>query len=201
MIKCVISDLGNVILDFDVFRFYRKIAESSPYSPEQIARIVRENLKLLRPYSTGKISPQQFFEGISQKLQLASDYDSFFTAYNNVFKLNPDVVKSLKKLKPKHRLIMLSNTDVKHFAFVKDSFPEIFFFDDYVLSYEVGWMKPDPQIYEIALKRAKARAEECVFIDDLEENIEVAARMGIHTIHFRPQIDFEAELRKLSISL
>ena len=61
-------------------------------------------------------------------------------------------------------------------------------------------MKPDPQIYQIALKRAKARAGECVFIDDLEENIEVAAKMGIHTILFKPQTDLEAELRSLGIS-
>jgi len=200
MIKCVISDLGNVLLNFDIWRFYRKIAESSPYSADQIARIVRENLKLLKPYSTGKISPQQFFEAISQKLQVNTDYDSFFSAYNSVFELNPDVVNSLRKLKSKYRLVVLSNTDVKHFAFIKQQFPEIFFFDEYVVSYVVGWMKPDPKIYLIALKRAKAKAKECVFIDDLEENIEAAAELGIRTILFKPQTDLEAELRQLNLS-
>jgi putative hydrolase of the HAD superfamily len=196
----VISDLGNVVLNFDIWRFYRKIAENSPYSPEQIAKIVRENLKLLKPYGTGKISPQQFFEAISQKLHLTTNYESFFSAYNNVFELNPDVVRSLRKLKPKYRLVLLSNTDVKHFAFIRRTFPEIFFFDDYVLSYEVGLMKPDPRIYEIALERAKARPGECVFIDDLEENTEAAAKLGIQVIHFGPETDIEAELRKLCFS-
>jgi putative hydrolase of the HAD superfamily len=200
MIKCVISDMGNVILTFDIWRFYRKISESSPYSPEGIARVVRENLKLLRPYSTGKITPEQFFDAISQKLRLDTDYDAFFSAYNNVFDLNPDVEKSLRKLTPKYRLILLSNTDVMHFAYIREAFPEIFFFDDYVLSYEVGLMKPNPQIYEIAIEKAKARAGECVFIDDLEENISAAAEMGIQTIHFRPQTDLEAELKKLNLS-
>ena len=61
-------------------------------------------------------------------------------------------------------------------------------------------MKPDPQIYQIALKRAKARAGECVFIDDIEANIEAASKIGIHTIHFTPQTDLEAELRQLNLS-
>jgi epoxide hydrolase-like predicted phosphatase len=114
--------------------------------------------------------------------------------------INPDVVRSLRKLKPNYRLVLLSNTDVKHFAFIRGEFPEMFFFDEYVLSYEVGLMKPDPRIYEIALEKAKARAGECVFIDDLEENIEAAAKMGIHTIHFTPETDLDGELRSLKVS-
>ena len=200
MIKCVISDLGNVILTFDSSIFYRQIAESNPYTPEQMAKIVTESSGLLSAFGTGRISPQEFFKAASQKLQVSADFESFFSAYNDVFTLKPDVVDTLKKLKTKYRLVLLSNTDVMHFGFIQRKFAEMFFFDDYVLSYEVGWMKPDPEIYQIALKRTKARAGECVFIDDLEENIEVAAKMGIHTILFKPQTDLEAELRSLGIS-
>lgn len=200
MIKCVISDLGNVILNFDSSIFYKKISESSPYTPEQIANIVDENFKLLRAFGTGRISPKEFFKEVSDKLQLSTDFESYFSVYNNVFALKPDVIKTLAKLKAKYRLILLSNTDVKHVGFIKKKFPEIFFFDDYVLSYEVGWMKPDPQIYQIALEKAKAEAGECVFIDDLEENIEVAAKIGIHTILFTPQTNLDAELRQLNLS-
>ena len=200
MIKCVISDMGNVILTFDSSIFYRQISESSPYTPEQMAKIVTESSGLLSAFGTGKISPQEFYKEISDKLQLGTDFESFFSVYNNVFVLMPKVLKTLMKLKTKYRLILLSNTDVKHVGFIKKRFPELFFFNDYVLSYEVGLIKPDPEIYQIALKRAKARAGECVFIDDLEENIEVAAKMGIHTILFTPQTDLEAELRSLGIS-
>jgi epoxide hydrolase-like predicted phosphatase len=199
MIKCVISDLGNVILTFDSSVFYRQIAESSPYTPEQMAKIVTENSGLLSAFGTGRISPQEFYKEVSDKLQLSSDFESFFSVYNNVFVLMPKVLKTLKKLKKKYRLILLSNTDVKHVGFIKQKFPEIFFFDDYVLSYEVGLMKPDPEIYQIALKKAKARAGECLFIDDLEENIEMAAEMGIQTILLKPQTDLEAELRQLNL--
>jgi len=201
MIKCVISDMGNVLLMFDIWRFYRKMAESSPYSPEQIDKIVRDNMGLLRSYGTGKILPRQLFKEVSQKLRVTTGYEAFFSAYNDVFDLNIGAVTSLKKLKPKYRLVLLSNTDVMHFEFIKKTFPEMFFFDDYVLSHEVGLMKPDPRIYEIALERAETRAGECVFIDDLEENTDAAAKLGIQTIHFKPQADLESELQLLGISV
>ena len=200
MIKCVISDMGNVLFTFDSSIFYRQISESSPYTPEQMAKIVTESSGLLSAFGTGRISPQEFFKAASQKLQVSADFESFFSAYNDVFTLKPDVVDTLKKLKTKYRLVLLSNTDVMHFGFIQRKFPDMFFFDDYVLSYEVGCMKPDPQIYQIALEKAKAEAGECVFIDDLEENIEAAAKMGIHTILFTPQTDLEAELRQLNLS-
>jgi epoxide hydrolase-like predicted phosphatase len=199
MIKCVISDMGNVILTFDSSIFYRQIAESSPYTPEQMAKIVAESSGLLSAFGTGRISPQEFYKAASHKLQVSTDFESFFSAYNDVFTLKPDVLKTLRQLETKYRLILLSNTDVKHFTFIKIAFPEMFIFDGYVLSYEVGLMKPDPEIYKIALKRAKARAGECLFIDDLEENIEVAAEMGIQTILLKPQTDLEAELRQLNL--
>ena len=200
MIKCVISDLGKVIITFDNSIFFRKMSEKGPHTQEQMARIVKENSGFLRDFDTGKISPQEFYKEASHKLQLTSDFESFFSAYNDVFGPNPDVAQTLMKLETKYRLILLSNTDVKHFGFIKRKFPELFFFDEYVLSYEVGWMKPDPQIYQIALKRAKAKPEECVFIDDIEANIEAALKMGIQTILFTPQTDLEAALRQLNLS-
>jgi epoxide hydrolase-like predicted phosphatase len=200
MIKCVISDLGNVILKFDNSIFFRKMSKISPHTPEQMAQLVTENSGLLRAFGTGKISPLEFYKEVSQKLQLTIDFESFFSAYNDVFGPKTEVLKILMQLKTKYRLILLSNTDAMHVGFIKKKFPEMFFFDDYVLSCEVGWMKPHPRIYQIALRRAKAEAGECVFNDDIEENIEGAAKMGIHTILFTPQTDLEAELRKLNIS-
>jgi putative hydrolase of the HAD superfamily len=176
------------------------MSNRSPHTPEQMAWIVTKNPGLLRDFDTGKISPQEFYKKASHKLQVTTDFESFFSAYNDVFEHKPDVVQILLKLKTKYRLILLSNTDVMRFGFVKRKFPELFFFDDYVLSYKEGWMKPQAQIYQIALKRAKARAGECVFIDDREENIEAAAKMGIHTILFTPQTDLESALRQLNLS-
>ena len=86
------------------------------------------------------------------------------------------------------------------FGFIKKKFPEIMIFDEYILSYEVGAMKPHPRIYEDALAKAGVEANECVFIDDIEVNIETAQKLGIDIIHMTPHTDLEAVLREKGLS-
>ena len=77
--------------------------------------------------------------------------------------------------------------------------------DGGVFSYDVGYMKPDEEIYKILLNKYKINPEEAIFFDDREENIEAANKLGIHGIHF-PRHDASivydelAKLNKQSIS-
>ena len=80
-------------------------------------------------------------------------------------------------------------------------FPDVLIFDECVVSYEVGVMKPHPRIYEVALEKGLASAEKSVFVDDREENIAAAKELGIHTIHFVPDTDLQRELRLKGVTL
>ncbi len=195
MIRCVLSDLGKVILFFDNHIFFRKMAEFCSYSAVDIAERVHWHRNLIRSFDTGTLSSKDFYREVTQRLKAKVDQETFFKIYNDVFSLNPPVLDILTRLKGRHKLLLLSNTDVERFGFIRKTFPEVLIFDEYVLSFEVGYLKPHPQIYQEALKKAKARAEECVFIDDLEENIEGARNVGLDTILYGPQTDLEAELR------
>jgi len=199
MIKSVISDLGKVIIFFDNHIFFQKISDYSPFSAEEIAAMVFDYPYVIRSFDTGKITPDDFYTKVSEILKAEIDYANFFSIYNDVFSLNPPALEVLMRLQSKYKLLLLSNTDVKRFGFVKKRFPEVFIFDEYVLSYEVGHIKPHPQIYEEALKKAEAKAGECVFIDDREENIEAARALGIHAILYGLQTDLEAELKKVGV--
>jgi HAD superfamily hydrolase (TIGR01509 family) len=201
MIRSVISDLGKVILFFDNHIFFRKIAEFCPFSALDIAERVHKHRDLIRSFDTGKISPEDFYREVIQRLDADVDQKTFFTIYCDIFSLNSPVLDILAGLKDRYRLILLSNTDIERFGFVKRAFPEIFIFDGYVLSFEVGYLKPHPQIYTEALKKAKARAEECVFIDDIEENIQGAKRIGLDTILYGPKTDLRVELRIKGLSV
>jgi len=201
MIRSVISDLGKVILFFDNHIFFRKIAKFCPFSDLDIAERVHEHRDLICSFDRGKISPEEFYREVIRRLDADVDQKTFFTIYCDIFSLNSPVLDILAGLKDRYRLILLSNTDIERFGFVRRAFPEIFIFDGYVLSFEVGYLKPHPQIYTEALKKAKAQAEECVFIDDIEENIQGAQRIGLDTILFGPKTDLKAELRIKGLSV
>ena len=65
-----------------------------------------------------------------------------------------------------------------------------------VVSCEIGLRKPDPKIFNYLLKKLDLISQECLFIDDLENNIEAAQKLGFITIHFTNQKKSMAEIRK-----
>jgi putative hydrolase of the HAD superfamily len=201
MIRSVISDLGKVLISFDNSIFYNKIAEHSPFDVQEIAARVNVHSDIAQAFDTGRITPRGFYEKALEVLQVTLGYEDFFALYNDVFTLNPEVVATLNRLKPKYRMVMLSNTDVMRFGFIKDRFPEVLLFDEYVLSYEVGRTKPHRRVYEIAVDKSEVSPNECLFIDDRQENIEAARQLGIQTIHYLEGSDLGASLRTQGLVL
>ena len=201
MIKSVISDLGKVIIFFDNHIFFRKIEKYCPYSLSEILNKVARNMELVSSFDKGRITPVEFYRKVKKTLKAKIDFEQFYAIYNDIFWLNPPVLEILKKLRPQYRLILLSNTDQMRFSFITKKLPQILLFDAYVLSFEVGYMKPESEIYHIALEKAEAPAAECLFIDDRQENIEAAQRIGINCIHFQAETNLQVELKKRGLNL
>jgi len=201
MKRAVISDLGRVILWFHNEVFYRKMTAHCRLSVEEIREIVWNSPEFVELFDLGRLTPREFFERVTARLGAVIGYDEFMAAYVDVFTINPPVFEIMKRLKDRHRLVLVSNVDPMRFGFIRERFPEIMFFDDYVLSYELGVMKPAAEIYRVALVKAGVEAADCVFIDDLEENIAGAAALGIPGILYRPETDLEKELRDLGVSI
>ncbi|MCX7972902.1 MAG: HAD family phosphatase [Candidatus Aminicenantes bacterium] len=201
MIKAIISDMGQVVLWFDNGQFYRRLSQVSPLSQEEIRQIVRDHFELIELLDTGRISPPEFYTKIISLTQANLSYEDFIEAYCNVFSPNYQVINILKRAKTSCRLILLSNTDLLRFSYIRERFPEAMIFDSLVLSYEVGLMKPHPEIYRIALDVAQVSPGEAVFIDDLEENIRTANLLGLKSILYRPETELEKALSSFGINL
>ena len=99
------------------------------------------------------------------------------------------------KLKPKHKIGIISNSigDWTSEILAQD----IELFDDVVLSYKVGVTKPNPAIYEMSLKNLGVRADESIFVEDIESYCEAAREMGMQSIHYGNFEQMESELEPL----
>jgi len=76
----------------------------------------------------------------------------------------------------------------------------ISWFEDGVFSHEVGVRKPNPKIYRIALQKAGVRANEAIFIDDIPQFLQPAAKMGMKTILFTNSGDLRKKLLRFLIN-
>ena len=200
MIRAVISDLGRVVLWFDNNIFLRKLAERAGKPFSDVKATVHGDIELFRRFDGGVVTPYEVFERVTGLVGADISYEAFFEMYNDIFSLNAPAVDILARVKAAgYKTLLLSNTDPERFGFVRTRFPEILFFDEYVLSYELKLLKPDPAIYLAAARLAGTQPQECVFIDDMEENVKGAIATGLAGILYRPETDLAAELKKLGL--
>ncbi len=194
MTKTVIFDLGKVIVPFDFGRGYRAMAELCSYTPEEIPKRIGST-DLVRRFECGEIAPEPFVEQLCALLELRLDYAHFCRIWSSIFLPHTLIPESLLQgLKRRYRLLLLSNTNAIHFSMVRENYPLLRHFDDYVLSYEVGALKPSPRIYEEALARAQCAPEECFFTDDIAEYVAAANQAGMDAVQFQSAAQIEAEL-------
>lgn len=96
-------------------------------------------------------------------------------------------------------MLVLSNFSDKVKRDNEDAMDFLQYVDGGILSYRDGVIKPDPAIYRLLLGRYDLKAEECVFLDDIQSNLDTAAGLGIHTILFRSLKQAQEELLQLGV--
>jgi HAD superfamily hydrolase (TIGR01549 family) len=178
-------DLGNVIAGFDHWIFCRRLAgEGSPLEPEAIHRIVfREGFN--DRFENGALQGEAFYEKLKSPLNLSVGPDRFREIWCEIFWENPGMSSLLEALQTQARLVLVSNTNPWHLAYIRESTRLLEPFDRLVLSYEVGFRKPDPGFFRAALEAADCEPQRCLYFDDMKGNVRAAASLGIPSVLFR----------------
>ena len=193
-IKCIASDLGHVLIDFDRDSMINEFSDLLHKTPAQVVNMFLKS-NLAKQYETGQISTAEFLNQINIISEGILTTEDFIRIWSGYFKLNNDYLKFLTCAKDSVKLIMVSNTNELHFDNVRNNFPEIFIFDEYFLSYEMNCMKPDTEYYNYFIERTGFSPDEVLFIDDKAENIETASKIGINTIQYIDHNDFNEKIK------
>jgi epoxide hydrolase-like predicted phosphatase len=198
--RAIIFDLGKVLIPFDFGIAYRRIEDVCTYSLSEIASRMTK-IGVARKFETGVISPEEFVEAVTRELEIDMAHENFREIWNCIFLpklLVPEEV--IERLSARYRLVLLSNTNAMHFESIQQRYPVLRHFHHLVLSYQVGMMKPDAAIYRYAAEAAECAPEECLFIDDLAENVAGARSVGMQGIRFESFDQLSTELRARGIS-
>jgi len=195
MLKTILFDLGNVIVPVDFRRCHEALARVCPHPPESVPKILGKS-GLPRRFEQGEVSAADFVAETCRLLDMAITPEEFWEVWTRIFLPDTLIPESLLEgLHRRHRLLLLSNTNPIHFEMARERYPLLRHFDDFVLSYEVGSMKPAPKIYVEAIVRSGCRPEECFFIDDLAENVDAAIHQGMDAVQFHSLAQLQDEMR------
>lgn len=186
-IKALIFDLGNVLISFDHQIAARKVVSFSKIPPGEIFSLFFDS-DITGFFEEGKISSQDFYLEVKERLGLKLDYSQFSLIWNEIFFLTEDnlaVYHLAKGLRKKYKVALLSNINILHFEYLKDNFSIFDIFHNILTSFELGLRKPDPLIYRKAIDVLGVSPDEVFYTDDRDELIAVASKLGIHSYVFR----------------
>ena len=199
--KVVIFDVGGVILFCDHRLICRQLSNLCEHSSSDIYQFIFKD-ELEKLYDEGRMSTREFYEKIKELLQVGIEFDEFCQIWSDVYEENLSVTQLIKELKKSnHKMYLLSNTNELHYLHIRNKYKILDEFDDYILSYKVGHRKPSRVIFESALKKSGLPAGNHIYIDDMEEYVDVAQSIGMTGIVFKSSTQLRKELRENGVLL
>jgi putative hydrolase of the HAD superfamily len=178
MINAIIFDFGDVFINLDK---QATVKELKNLGLSQW----NEDLKQLNiQFETGKISQEQFIDGIQKHIPNAST-DEILKAWRAILLDFPLYrLEFLQMLSQKYRLFLLSNTDAIHIdTFEQNNGPSFYgdfykCFEKVYFSFEIEMRKPSTEIYNYILNEHDLQAKRTLFVDDKKENTDAALSLG-----------------------
>lgn len=190
-IKNIIFDFGNVLIDLKLERLETGFRALYGQNYEKIHQKLKAD-RVFELYETGGISSDEFLDILSQAHHPAVSREAVLGVWNSIFNGMPAArLEMLTVLRKRYKVFLLSNINDLHEQWIgkylweehQVRYFEQRYFDGVYYSHLVRLRKPTREIYEYMLADAELVPEECLFIDDLLENLEAAKKTGINTIH------------------
>ena len=181
MIKAVIFDFGGVV-KHSYKRGLKRLAGAYRISEKRLLEVFHQFYDI---FWRGLITEDEFWLRLSKTLGKPvppNKHKLWREDYEKGFYIYPQIVSLVKELKKKGiKTAILSNT-IKPFMEVINKHRGYQGFDVLVLSCEVGLLKPEREIYLLTAQKLNVKPEECIFIDDKEEYLTPAKKLGMKTI-------------------
>ena len=202
MIRNILFDMGNVLIRFDRKLFLDRL-EVSEADKDILLREVFANVEWAQ-MDRGTKTEETALEGMRKRLPqrlhgaaetLTLHWDEPLIPIDGMYEL----VEELKEAG--YGIYLLSNASIRQHEYWP-RLPVSRLFDGKVISADHGFIKPQPEIYDICLKTFGLKAEECFFIDDVPANIEGALYCGIPGSVFHKDVALlRSQLRKAGVDV
>lgn len=160
---------------------------------EQFSEYYQELHDLVTKVDLGFITRDELWGQFAEII--GSNKEAVYEELKELGGLDTRLLRFIEQYKSTHKIGMISN--VGH-GFIERMFtdkPVEYYFDDVVLSSDVGLVKPDSKIYQLAASRLECAMKECIFIDDIQKNVDGAINAGMQALLYK---DYETFIQDIS---
>lgn len=195
----IVFDIGSVIVRVDPRRVLSILHSNKMDSPEKIWATIQRD-PLWKDWQEGRLAPQVWCAHLTHRFNFRVSFDQFREAWTSVILPDPILSNHLFARLSRHcRLVLLSNTDPIHVAFLESHFTFFRYFSARIYSCSVGASKPEPKIYQAAIHATGATPARILYIDDVLPYVRAGRRMGLDAIQFASPRQLNAALRLRSL--
>lgn len=196
MIKATVFDFGGVLFPLQPWigtkpekKKFSQIKQVAIDAYEKNQRLIDEN----------RYTTEDFKKDLYDLNTYGLNNDEISQIYRALTTIDEEILSLAKKLGRSHKVFGLVNevpkwTELRRYFFNLDGVFEKIFVSAYI-----GHKKPDEAIFKHFLKETRLNAQECVFIDDREENATTAKGLGFHAIRFEGDDELKESLKALSV--
>lgn len=162
-------DIGRVLLDFD---FEQSLKQLLPPETPGVNERIKCILGKKEILEAGLITSDEYTSWALEVLQNNVTATQFHHAWRSIFTVNKPMWKNVHELAEiGHRLILISNINSIHYPWIITEFPQFSYFEEAILSFKIGYLKPQTEFYQHAISHYNLVPEETIYIDDLPQNI------------------------------
>ena len=185
MITWFFFDLGNTVIKLAYERVIHRICSLAAVQRDDLVEIL-EFAGGYRDLERGAISFAEFYEFLCDRAGYRGDLRELQATWADFFDGPiPGIEDVLERVRKKHRIAFLSNSNEVHSELIPRTFASLFEKDDrFIFSHRFKVAKPDPEIFRRAVEVVGALPAQCVFIDDLLENVIAARSVGMKAVQF-----------------
>lgn len=200
-IRNIIFDFGGVLMDWNpryFFKDYFNDDEKMEFFLKNIA-VDEWNAEQDRGRSLAEGTEILVEKHPEREKEIRAYYENWSTMLRSDIPKNVEVLRKLANTD--YELFGLTNWSHETFPYALANYDFFELFEEkIVVSGEEKLIKPNPEIWNVLLKRYNIKAEESVFIDDNDKNVEMADSLGFITVHVKDDTDLEKELQKIGLA-
>lgn len=199
MIKTIIFDWGGVLTIGGHTSNIMKLLEKKYSLDAKLVFSYLDNSIVLM--DSGILDFGRFVHDFNKAYKVNISIEEMKSIFDEAIVPNSELINLLKVLKGKYLLVLLSNNNAATIQILEDKYADMLkIFDNVFFSCIMKLRKPDIKFFQYALNTLKLSPHECLFIDDKERNIKVAAELGMSSLLYLSNKKLMDDMRKLNIS-